>query len=390
MSSYADFQLDTYVDGATDPEGSVGSLPFTADAMRDRARERMSPEAFAYVDGSAGNETTARANRAAFDRYALSPRLLRPRRDGAGSDLGTTLFGATYPNPLLAAPVGVLEQVHPEAELALVRGANRNGVPVVLSSVSSTPLEEVAEAVDRWWFQLYWPSDDKVAESFVRRAERAGAEAIVVTADTPRLGWRPRDLERAHLPFLHGQGSATYFTDEEFVAGLGHRPELGTLNDSVAHFLRVYVNRGLDVTNVTRLRAWTDLPVLVKGITRADEAAELVARGIDGIVVSNHGGRQVDNAVAALDALPAVVEAVGSSATVLFDSGVRSGADAAVALTLGARAVLVGRPWIYGLGAAGEAGVEHVLRCLLAELQVTCELLGVDARDLTADDVVRR
>lgn len=390
MSRYADFQLDTYLAAAADPAVAAASLPFTFDEIRERARARMTPEAFAYVDGGAGAETTAGANLAAFGRYALSPRLLRQRAEDAGSDLGTTLFGAAYETPLLTAPVGVLEQVHEDAERALVRGANACAVPVVLSSVSSTSLEEVAEVVDRWWFQLYWPSDDRVARSFVERAERAGAEAIVVTADTPRLGWRPRDLDLAHLPFLHGQGSANYFSDPEFVAGLGHRPERGTLNDSVAHFLRVYVNRTLDVTSLARLRTWTDLPVLVKGITRADEAVELVGHGVDGIVVSNHGGRQVDNAVAALDALPAVVEAVGSSATVLFDSGVRSGADAAVALALGASAVLVGRPWIYGLGAAGDSGVEHVLRCLLAELQVTCELLGVDAAGLSADDVVRR
>ncbi len=388
MSNFSDFQLSIYRSGATDPDFT--SLPFTVAELRESAASVMSAKAFAYIDGSAGTEATARANRAAFEQYALSPRVLRPRREGAGSDLGVTLFGSGYTSPLLTAPVGVLEQVRDQGDLALAAGASACAVPVVLSSVSSTPIEEVATVAGRWWFQLYWPSDDKVAQSFVRRAEAAGAEAIVVTADTPRLGWRPRDLRLAYLPFLHARGVANYFSDPEFAAGLAKPPESGTLNDSVMHFLDVYVNRGLDVTNVARIKDWTKLPVLVKGITRVDEAEQLLEHGVDGIVVSNHGGRQIDNAVAALAALPRIAAAVGNSTTVLFDSGIRSGADVAIAMALGARAVLIGRPWVYGLGLAGRAGVEHVLRCLLAELQITCELLGLDARDLSADDIVKR
>ena len=383
MSTFADFALEVYLAGTTDSAAAGDhALPFTVDDLRVAAARAMTPAAFAYVDGSAGGGATARANRSAFGRYALNPRVLRS--PGAGCDLGITLWGKDYPSPVLTAPVGVLEQVHEDAELALARGANASGVPVVLSSVSSTPMEEVAAVVDRWWFQLYLPADDAVAESFVRRATAAGAEAIVITADAPRLGWRPRDLEFANLPFLHARGMANYLSDPGFA---GSR-SADTLTDPVRRFLDVYGHPGLDVGTVARVRAWTDLPVLVKGVTRVEEAEQLVALGVDGLVVSNHGGRQLDNTVAALEMLPRIVTAVGDSTTVLFDSGIRSGADVAVALALGARAVLVGRPWVYGLGVAGQGGVAHVLRCLLAELQISCELLGADARDLSLDDVV--
>ena len=302
-----------------------------------------------------------------------------------------TLFGESYPTPLLTAPIGVLEQVHDRAELAVAEGVAPVGVPMVLSTASSTPMEEVAEAVGSWWYQLYWPGDDELAESFVRRATAAGAKAIVVTADTKRLGWRPRDLAQGHLPFLRSQGTANYFSDPVFRSRLKAEPEPGgVFTEAVFHFLGSFADKGLSTDNIARIRAWTDLPVLVKGVLRADEAVELADIGVDGVVVSNHGGRQIDNSVAALDALPEVVEAVGERMAVLFDSGVRSGADVAVAMALGARAVLLGRPWVYGLAVDGAAGVEHVLRSFLAELQITAELLGRDVADLDGGDVERR
>lgn len=387
MSDFAQYQDGVYADATN---GTLPELPYHHDALRDLAQKALEPGPFGYVEGSAGRERTARANVAAFERYALRPRSLRPGAEHSGS-LGTTLFGEHYPTPLLTAPIGVLEQVHDRAELAVAEAANALGVPVVLSTAASTPMEEVAEAADSWWYQLYWPSDDALAESFVRRATAAGAKAIMVTADTKRLGWRPRDLTLGHLPFLRSQGTANYFSDPEFRSRLKAEPEPGgVFTEAVFHFLGAFASRSLSTDNIARIRRWTDLPVLVKGIVRADEAAALVDAGVDGLVVSNHGGRQVDNAVAALDALPEVVEAVGDRATVLFDSGVRSGADVAVAMALGAEAVLLGRPWVYGLAAAGAAGVEHVLRATLAELQITAELMGKDAADLDGSDVTRR
>ncbi|WP_017572376.1 alpha-hydroxy-acid oxidizing protein [Nocardiopsis halotolerans] len=379
MSNFAQYQDGVYADATN---GRLPHLPYHHDALRDLAESAMEPGPFGYVEGGAGRERTARANEDAFARYALRPRSLRPGAEAAGG-LGVTLFGKDYPTPLLTAPIGVLEQVHEEAELAVARGANELGVPVVLSTAASTPMERVAEAADSWWYQLYWPSDDALAESFVRRG--------AATADTKRLGWRPRDLALGHLPFLRSQGTANYFSDPEFRSRLKADPEPGgVFTEAVFHFLGAFASRSLSTDNIARIRRWTDLPVLVKGIVRGDEAAELVDAGVDGIVVSNHGGRQVDNAVAALDALPEVVDAVGERATVLFDSGVRSGADVAVAMALGAKAVLLGRPWVYGLAVDGAAGVEHVLRATLAELQITAELMGKDVADLDGSDVTRR
>lgn len=387
LSHFAQYQDGVYADAT---EGRFPGLPYHHEQLRELAAERMEPGPFGYVEGSAGRERTADANVDAFARYALRPRSLRPGAEHSG-DLGVTLFGRRYPSPLLTAPIGVLEQVHEESELAVARGANLVGVPMVLSTASSTPIEKVAEAADEWWYQLYWPSDDELAESFVRRATAAGASAIVVTCDTKRLGWRPRDLALGHLPFLRSQGTANYFSDPEFRSRLKAAPEPGgVFTEAVFHFLGAFASKALSTDNIARIRQWTDLPVLVKGVVRGDEAADLVDAGADGIVVSNHGGRQIDNAVAALDALPEVVEAVGGRAAVLFDSGVRSGSDVAVAMALGAQAVLLGRPWVYGLAVEGSAGVEHVLRATLAELQITAELMGKDVVDLDASDVTRR
>ena len=387
MSDFAQYQDLVYADATN---GTLPRLPYDHERLRDLAEQAMAPGPFGYVEGSAGRERTARANVDAFSRYALRPRSLRPgSRDKGG--LGVTLFGESYPTPLLTAPIGVLEQVHDRAELAVAEGVAPVGVPMVLSTASSTPMEEVAEAVGSWWYQLYWPGDDELAESFVRRATAAGAKAIVVTADTKRLGWRPRDLAQGHLPFLRSQGTANYFSDPVFRSRLKAEPEPGgVFTEAVFHFLGSFADKGLSTDNIARIRAWTDLPVLVKGVLRADEAVELADIGVDGVVVSNHGGRQIDNSVAALDALPEVVEAVGERMAVLFDSGVRSGADVAVAMALGARAVLLGRPWVYGLAVDGAAGVEHVLRSFLAELQITAELLGRDVADLDGGDVERR
>lgn len=387
MTNHAQYQDGVYADATN---GRLPHLPYHHEELRALAEKALEPGPFGYVEGSAGRERTARANEEAFARYALRPRTLRPGSEESGA-LGVTLFGEEYSTPLLTAPIGVLEQVHEEAELAVARAANAVGVPMVLSTAASTPMEEVAEAVDSWWYQLYWPGDDTLAESFVRRATAAGAKAIVVTSDTKRLGWRPRDLALGHLPFLRSQGTANYFSDPEFRSRLKADPEPGgVFTEAVFHFLGAFANKALSTDNIARIRRWTDLPVLVKGVVRGDEAADLVAAGVDGIVVSNHGGRQVDNAVAALDALPEVVDAVGDRATVLFDSGIRSGADVAVAMALGARAVLLGRPWVYGLAVDGAAGVEHVLRATLAELQITAELMGKDVADLDGSDVTRR
>ncbi|WP_231156450.1 alpha-hydroxy-acid oxidizing protein, partial [Streptomyces sp. CNZ748] len=263
------------------------------------------------------------------------------------------------------------------AEGGAAGAAAAQGVPFVLSSASSTPMEQVAEAMGdaERWFQLYWPKDVEVARSFLGRARAAGYTALVVTLDTPLLSWRPRDLDQAYLPFLRGVGTANYFSDPAFRAGLA-KPVHEDPNAAVMHFVGMFSDPAKTWPDLAFLRENWDGPIVLKGVLHPDDARLAADAGMDGVVVSNHGGRQVAGAIGAVDALPGVVQAVGDRLTVLFDSGVRTGDDVFKALALGARAVLVGRPYVYGLGLDGQAGVEHVIRCLLAELDLTLALSG--------------
>ncbi|MEO6880681.1 MAG: alpha-hydroxy-acid oxidizing protein [Mycobacteriaceae bacterium] len=377
MSSFGDLQNEIYLAGL---RGTRPELPMTADGLEAAAREHLSPEAFGYVAGSASTERTARANVAAFAAHRIVPRMWRGTAAPGSRDLSTTVLGTTLTAPVLTAPIGVLGLVHPDAEPAVASAATELGIAAVVSTAASTPMEEVATAAaGTWWYQLYWPADEEVARSFVQRAERAGAGAVVVTADTPGMGWRPRDLELGHLPFLRAQGIANYLSDPVFRSRLAAAPEESpeALQMAVLTWLGMFGNHTIRPADIARLKEWTTLPVLVKGVLHPDDARAVVEAGADGVVVSNHGGRQVDGAVAALDALGPVAAAVGQRSTVLLDSGIRCGADVVVALALGADAVLTGRPWVYGLGLAGRAGVLHALRCLLADLDLTMAMAGL-------------
>jgi isopentenyl diphosphate isomerase/L-lactate dehydrogenase-like FMN-dependent dehydrogenase len=275
------------------------------------------------------------------------------------------------------APIGVQSIVNPEAEVAVARAASSLGVPIVLSTASSKTMEEVAEAmgdVPRW-FQLYWPRDRELTKSFLSRAEAAGYRAVLVTLDTWLIGWRPRDLALAYLPFLATEGTANYLSDPVFRAALDKPPE-DDPQAAVLHFGAVFSDPSVSWSDLAFLRDSTSLPILLKGVLHPDDARRALDAGMDGLVVSNHGGRQVDGAIGSLDALPGVIEAVPEGFPVLFDSGIRTGADAFKAIALGARAVLVGRPYMWGLALAGERGVRHVLRCFLADLELTLALSG--------------
>ncbi|HET7762804.1 MAG TPA: alpha-hydroxy-acid oxidizing protein [Phycicoccus sp.] len=410
--------------------GSFGRRPAvpTDGARLEAAAERaMSRRGHAYVAGSAGGEATARANRAAFDRWQVVPRVLV---DTTGRDLSVDLLGRRHPTPLLVAPIGVLSMAHPDADLAVARAARATGVTPVLSTQASFPMEEVAAELGGTghWYQLYWSSDDDLVASLVHRAEACGSEALVVTLDTPYLGWRPRDLDLGSLPFARGEGIAQYTSDPVFrrlvaerVAAAAADPDPqprptpaavrtlvamsrnhpgGTRRNltapepraAVETFLDVFSRPSLTWDDLPRLRELTSLPVVLKGVLHPEDARRAVDAGVDALYVSNHGGRQVDRSVAALDALPGVVAAVrsaGGEVPVVFDSGIRSGADAFVALALGADAVGIGRPHVYGLALAGEDGVREVLRNLLAELDLTMALTGCRTlADLTPDHLV--
>jgi lactate 2-monooxygenase len=348
--------------------------PLTAADWEAGAREKLDPGPFDYVAGGAGSEATMRANREAFERRRIRPRMLT---GNAERDLSVDVLGTRSPAPFLLAPIGVLSIVHPDGELAAARAAAADRVPFLLSSAASHSIEEVAEAMGDAprWFQLYWVSDRAIAESFVRRAEAAGYGAIVVTLDTLTLGWRPRDLANTYLPFIQGEGCTQFFTDPVFRSYLAVPPEEDVLA-AAALMLSTFPNLGLTWDDLDWLRGLTDLPLLVKGVLTAEDALEARRRGIDGIVVSNHGGRQVDGAVASLDALVEVRDALGGETPVLVDGGIRTGADVVKAMALGADAVLLGRPYVWGLAVGGQEGVETVIRQLLAETDLTLALAG--------------
>ena len=383
---FANYQNEIYLNGMA---GVHPSLPCEPGQLEDLARERFQPEPFGYVAGSAGTEGTARENRAAFDRWRIVPRFLR---DVSARDLSTTILGTSFPAPIALAPVGVQGIVHEEAELAVARAAASLRVPIVLSTVSSYRMEEVAEAGgdSPRWFQLYWPRDRDVASSFIGRAKAAGFTALVVTLDTFILAWRPRDLGAAYLPFLQRMGLANYESDPAFLAGLEKSPE-DDPGASVLRWLTMFGDPTKKWDDLVWLREQWDGPLLLKGVLHPEDARKAADAGVDGVIVSNHGGRQIDGEIASLDALPGVVDAVGDRMTVLLDSGVRTGSDVVKALALGAKAVLIGRPYVYGLGLGGEDGVRHVLRSLLAEFDLTMALAGCrNLADLTAEGLLVR
>jgi lactate 2-monooxygenase len=380
---FANYQNEIYLHGLS---GTYPELPCEPGQLEDLARERLAPEPFGYVAGSAGTESTARANRAAFDRWRIVPRFLR---DVSSRDLSREVLGTRFPAPVALAPVGVQGIVHEQAELAVARAAGALGLPMVLSTVSTYPLEDVAAAGDGpKWFQLYWPREKEVAASLIARAKAAGYRALVVTLDTFILAWRPRDLSRGYLPFLHRMGLANYESDPAFLAGLQKSPE-DDPGGSVLRWMSMFGDPAKTWGDLVWLREQWEGPILLKGVLHPDDARRACDAGIEGVIVSNHGGRQIDGEIPSLEALPGVVEAVGDRMTVLLDSGVRTGSDVMKALALGAEAVLVGRPYVYGLGLAGEEGVRHVLRSLLAEFDLSMALSGCSSLADVTTDILR-
>jgi lactate 2-monooxygenase len=381
----ANYQYEIYLKGMA---GRLPEWPLDYHGLKRRAKRQLSLGAYGYVAGSSGSEQTARSNLEAFRRWQIVPRMLR---DVAARDLRTELFGAELPAPLLLAPVGVQSIVHPEGELATARAAAATGVPYVHSTAASHSIEEaaVANGDGQRWFQLYWPADPEITKSFLRRAEEAGYSAIAVTLDVPLLAWRPRDLQAGYLPFLEGVGVANYFSDPVFRAGLEKPPE-EDLEAAVGRWIAAFSNPSISWDKLSFLRENTELPILLKGILHPDDARLAVDHGMDGVIVSNHGGRQVDGAIGSLDALPAVVEAVPDDFPVLLDSGIRSAADAFKALALGASAVLLGRPYVWALAVGGEAAVTQLVRGFLAELDLTLALSGHTSFGALGSDVLRR
>ena len=401
-------QRDIYVDGIA---GRKPAVPVAWAQLEKAAQAAMAPEAWAYIAGGAGRESTMEANRAAFERWRIVPRVLR---DVERRDLSVELFGRRLPSPLLLCPIGVLELVRREADLGVARAAAALGVPYIFSNQASVAMERCAAAMGDGprWFQLYWNRSDEVVASLVRRAEACGCGAVVLTLDTTMLGWRPRDLDHGSLPFLQGKGIAQYTSDPVFRAEVaagradataadGPRPPLNLQTIATAfaqkanhpgglwrnlgsrapraaveRFMATYSRPSLQWEELKFLRRHTRLPLLLKGVLHPDDARKALELGVDGLVVSNHGGRQIDGAVASLEALPRIADAVGGRIPVLLDSGVRGGADVFKALALGATAVCLGRPYVYGLALAGSRGVAEVISNVLAEFDLSLGLAG--------------
>lgn len=384
--TFAHYQNTIYEDGV---RGVKPSLPIKIEDLEAMARETLSPEAYHYIAGGAGSESTVRSNLQAFERWRIVPRMLR---DVSQRDLSVDLLGTTLPAPVLLAPIGVQTIAHPEGDLAVARAASSLGVPMIYSTAATFTPEEVAAAAGDGplWYQLYWPRDREVTRSFLQRAEAAGYSVLVVTLDTRVLAWRERDLASGYLPMFKGEGIGFYLSDPVFRSRLAAPPE----EDQQAA-IRAWAEGFSDLSqtwdDLAYLRECTSMPLVLKGILHPDDAVTAVRVGVDGIIVSNHGGRQVDGAIAALDALPGVVDAVGGQIPVLFDSGIRRGADILKALALGARAVLLGRPYMWGLATGGEEGVREVLNRLFADFDLTMALSGYkNLQELNRSALVRQ
>ncbi|RBA38317.1 lactate 2-monooxygenase [Dietzia maris] len=411
------------VSGIT-PAVPTGAEKLEAAARRALLRRPGGKKAWAYVYGGAGSGQTMAANREAFDRRRLVPRILR---NTSRRDISTTVLGQTLPAPVLVAPIGAAGLIRRDADVMVGRAAARRGLPYIFSSQGSSPMEATAAAMQDSprWFQLYWSSDEQLVDSFIARAEAIDAGALVVTLDTTTLGWRPWDLDLGSLPFTRGVGIAQYTSDPRFRQLVAERVEreaaAGAAADAdadaaavkvtpqaaltllemarnhpgstrenlrapetraaVQTFLDTFSNPALSWGHLATLRDRTRLPIVLKGVLHPDDARQAFDAGVDAVMVSNHGGRQVDGSIGTLDALVRIREAVGPEPTLLLDSGIRNGTDVVKAMACGANAVTIGRPHVYGLAIAGEHGVGEVLDNLLAEIDLTMSLSGASSWD---------
>ncbi|WP_192601719.1 alpha-hydroxy-acid oxidizing protein [Gottfriedia sp. OAE603] len=354
--------------------GRKSDLPVSFEEMEQLAHEQLDESSFYYIAGGAGKERSMKENRLAFDQWKIVPRMLR---NVSEREISVSLFGKTYQSPILFAPIGVQTIAHPNGELEAAEAAAALKIPYIASTATSFSLEKIADVLgdSPKWFQLYWSNDMDITASMVKRAEKCGYEAIVVTLDTPMMGWREKDIENAYLPFLLGQGIANYLEDPVFCSRLNVSPK-EDIESAILLWTRLFGNPALTWDDLAFLRKQTNLPILLKGILHKEDAKQAYESGMDGIIVSNHGGRQVDGTISSLDALEMISKELKGKIPILFDSGIRRGADVYKALALGADAVLIGRPFMYGLALGGKDGVMQVMKNIIADFDLTMALSG--------------
>jgi len=418
--SALDHQRQTYIDGMS---GKLPLVPFDIQQLAKKAKEKISPEAFAYVAGGAGLEDTVRNNRSDFGKWKIIPRMLR---DVSVRDTSIELFGKKISSPLLLSPVGVLDLAHKEADIGVAKAADETNISMIFSNQASAPMEATSKVMGNSsrWFQLYWSKSNDLVASLVQRAEACGCSAIVITLDATMLGWRIQDLDLAYLPFLRAKGIAQYTSDPVFQRLIDEEEEEKNQNPvkinfdtisnlielmrnypggfwqnlrskrplkAVRKFINIYSRPSLTWEDLPFLRAHTKLPVILKGILHPEDAKKAVDVGIDGIIVSNHGGRQVDGSISTIEALPDIIKAVNGSIPVLMDGGVSGGADMFKAIALGAKAVCIGRPFVYGLALAGKQGVIEVINNFKADFELTMGLAGCrSVSEISKEMLVKR
>ncbi len=402
-------------------QGRKPASAFDYNALRAEAKRKLTPEAFDYIEGGAGRESTMIANCTAFQDRQILPHMMH---DVSQRSCEVEIFGKRYRSPFFLCPIGVLSLAHPEADLAVAKAASDLQIPFIFSSQASVRMEETTAIMKQSprMFQLYWSKSDELVQSFINRASECGCDAIIVTVDTTLLGWRYRDLQHGFLPFLYALGMAQYTSDPVFIKlvsqfvstsdGTDTRPSLALIKAlwkmsrnfpgntwsnfryrrplaAVHTFIDVFMRPWLEWSDIKRLKSMTKLPVVIKGIQSVRDATMAIEAGADGILVSNHGGRQIDGAVGSLDALSQISREVGDQVPLWFDSGIRTGSDAFKAIALGAKAVGIGRPYVYALAAKGTSGVKDFLRNFLAEFELTMALAGcASPAEITRDYIV--
>lgn len=390
-------------------DGFAGKKPLTPVSYADleaKARTRLSPEAFAYLAGGAGRESTIEHNRTALDGIKIHPRML-----GGVQEVRMQLpwRGHTLPAPLMLAPIGVLELAHRDGDLAEARACAELKIPMIISSQASHPMEAIAKELgdSPRLFQLYYSKSRELSQSFIRRAEAIGCSAIVVTLDTTMLGWRLRDLQLGYNPFIMGKGIAQYYSDPVFNAlpdplrDVNAKPSITPeliLNlirvcqripggfiqnlkgnkalNTATKFTSIFSNPGITWSDIELIRSWTKLPIYLKGVLRTDDALKAISIGVDGIIISNHGGRQIDGAISSVEALAHISPAVKNKIDLWIDSGIRTGSDVYKCLALGATGVMVGRPYAMALACNGAQGVVDCITNIISELELNMALSG--------------